>query len=133
MFELILHKSRSAVYDIDLYTEDGSTGMFLDTGDTVRVILYRRVSSTPVLNLLSGAAATANGSIVTVTSTVPTPDGTVPRIRLSIGQGDLSTVIASAPLTVEINTRDANGVVTNALLGPVMGIAHVLDSSSAAP
>lgn len=133
MFELVLYKSRTAVYDINLYTEDGVTGVSLDTGDKVRLILYRRASSTPLLNLLSGASPTANGSKVEVTTTVPTPSGSIPTIRLSIGQGDLATAIGGAPLVVELIVLDHDGVVTDALIGPILGLAYVTETSSAAP
>lgn len=133
MFELSLYKSRTAVYDINLYTEDGVTGVSLDTGDKVRIILYRRATGTPLINMLSGAAATANGSSVSVTSTVPTPSGTVPVVRLTLGQGDLATAVGGAPLVVEINVTDHDGAVVDGLTGPILGMAYVIDTSTVVP
>lgn len=133
MFELVLNKSRTCVYDIDLYGEDGVTGVTLDTGDKVRLILYRRPASTPAINLLSGDSATVNGSSISITSTVPTPAGTVPRVRINLGQADLATIIGGAPLKAEIIVTDANGTPTNALMGPIHGIAYTISTSSAVP
>lgn len=133
MLELVLNKSRTNVYDISLYGEDGVTGITLDTSDTVRIIGYRRTADTPVFNLVSTAAATANGSSVSITSTVPTPANTVPTVRLNLGQADLASLAAEAPLKIEITVSDANGSPAGGLLGPIHGIAWVITTSGAAP
>lgn len=132
MFEIVLNKSRTAVYDIYLYGEDGVTGITLDTGDKVRFHLYRRPADTAIINLLSGDAATANGSEVDITSTVPTPSGTVPVVRVRLGQGDLSGIVGGVPLKAEIIVTDADGAPTNALMGPIHGIAHVVSTGAIA-
>ena len=133
MFEIVLNRSRTCVYDIDLYGEDGVTGITLDTGDKVRLILYRRPTATPVINLLSGDSATVAGSFVEVTSTVPTPSGDVPRVRVNLGQADLASIVGSAPLKAEIIVIDANGSPSNALMGPIHGVAHVISTSTVVP
>ena len=133
MFEIVLNKSRTAVYDIYLYGEDGVTGITLAAGDKVRFMLYRRPADTPIINMLSGAASTAAGSEVDITSTVPTPSGDVPVVRVRIGQADLTGIVGGAPLKAEIIVTDADGAPTDALMGPIHGIAHVLSTSGAAP
>lgn len=133
MFEILLTRERTQEFDISLYGEDGETGATIDTGDTVRLLIYRRSSSTPLINLLSGAAATANGSSLTVTTTVPTPSGTIPVVRLHLGEGDLAALVPGAPYVVEINLLDNNGSPTDALTGPIKGIAYTADASQAVP
>lgn len=132
MLNLVLNKSRTNVYDLTLETESGS-GVVLASGDTVRIIGYRRTADTPVFNLLSSAAATANGSKVTVTSTVPTPAGTTPTVRLNLGQADLTTLVPGAPLKIEITVQDADGLPTGCMLGPIHAYAWVCTTSGAAP
>lgn len=132
MLELVLNKSRTNVYDLTLETEAG-TGVVLDTSDTVRIIGYRRTADTPIFNLVSGASATANGSSVSITSTVPTPSGTTPTVRLNLGQGDLTTLVPGAPLKIEITVSDADGTPAGGLLGPIHGYAWVCTTSGAVP
>lgn len=133
MFEIVLNKSRTCVYDISLYGEDGVTGISLDTGDKVRFMLYRRPADTPIINLLSGDAATAAGSEVDITSTVPTPSGDIPVVRVRLGQADLTGLVGGAPLKAEIIVTDADGAPTNALMGPIHGVAYALTTSGAVP
>lgn len=132
MFELLLSRERSHVFDIDLLNED-ETGVSLDTGDKARIICYRRAASTPLFNILSGAAATANGSSLTITSTVPTPTGGTPTVRLVLGQADLENLVIGAPYVVDIHTTDANGSPTDALYGPIKGIAYTAETNTASP
>lgn len=133
MLELNLNKSRTNVFDISLYGEDGITGITLEASDVVRIIGYRRFADTPVFNLASSASATANGSSIAITSTVPTPTDTVPVVRVTLGQGDLTTIVSGTPLKIEITVTDANGTPTNALMGPIHGYAWVCGTSGAAP
>jgi hypothetical protein len=132
VLELFINKSRTNIFDLTLLDEDGN-GVVLDVGDVVRIIGYRRPADTPAFNLASGASATANGSSLSITSTVPTPEGTVPTLRLNLGQGDLTSLVAGAPLKLEITVADANGSPSNALLGPIHGFAWVIGTSGALP
>lgn len=133
MLELILNKSRTSIHDISLYREDGITGVTLDTGDTVRIIGYRRFADTPVFNLVTGASVTANGSSITITTTVPTPTDTIPVVRVNFGQADLTSLISGTPLKIEITVADADGSPAGGLLGPIHGYAWVCGTSGAIP
>lgn len=132
MIELVLNKNRTNVYDLTLETESGS-GVVLASGDTVRIIGYRRTADTPIFNLLSSSAATANGSSLSITSTVPTPSGTTPTVRLNLGQADLTTLVPGAPLKIEITVQDVDGSPAGGMLGPIHGYAWVCTTSGAAP
>lgn len=69
-FEQRINKGRTSYHTVPLYEADGSTAINLASTDVVRYKIYRRAAATPLLDLDS-AAASANGSSVTVDATSP--------------------------------------------------------------
>ena len=83
-FQIDVARNRDQYETITLYEANGTTGVALDqaTGDKVRFKISRRNGDTHVLDLTS-AAATANGSSVSITSyTAPAT------ISLLLARGD---------------------------------------------
>jgi hypothetical protein len=84
-FLLTVYKNRKREYTISLYETDGTTSITLAVTDVVRLKIYRRDAATPVLDLDS-AAASANGSVITVDQLGPSP---VASVTATFDQADL--------------------------------------------
>lgn len=125
MFQISLARERTTEKTFELRNKAGN-GITLDTSDKVRMIFYRRPDATPLLDITSGTA-TANGSSITIQTTVPTPTGGVPKVLLHIDEEDLADAIPGAPLYVEIFQVDNSD--SDSLVGPIIGYADILTTS----
>ena len=103
-FEITLHRGRTEQHTINLYESNGTTSITLAVADVVRFKMWRRDQSTPDLDIDS-AAATTNGSVVTVDELGADP---VAQVTLKTAEGDMDS-IAPGVYDAEFIVQDDSG------------------------
>lgn len=122
-FEIIAPKSRTTDYSGSLYQADGTTPVVLAAADVVRFKLGRGVGATPLLDLTQ--SATANGSVVTVTSRgVAATSPATYTVRLA--QADLASIFAGAYDAEVSVVIDAETAPADAIKHVEIGVAHIV-------
>lgn len=121
-FQIAFVKGRTSDDTITLYESDGTTGIALAATDVVRFKVYRRDGSTPDLEI-SSIAATANGSVVTVTQTASAATAT-----LRIAQGDTSSLIPGPYRAELLVVDDSETAPADAVRSAEQGVALFLSS-----
>ena len=104
-FVIYLDKNRTVSHDIILYQEDGG-GLTLNANDKVRLKVFRRDASTPVLDIDSIGALTG-GSLITVTNTASAAMATVKFCQADLA--DILPGIWAAELSV-VDSGDSNKI-----------------------
>ena len=118
-FALTIHKGRTSDDTVALYESDGTTALVLAATDVVRVKFFKRDGDTPDLDIDS-AAASANGSVVTVDTLNPSS------CTLRIAQGDTSGLVPGPYRAEILVVDDSESSPADAVKMVEMGVAYVL-------
>jgi len=127
-FEVGILRGRTETVDLTLVQGDGSTGTSIATGDIVRAKLYRRDDQVPDLDIRSGSA-TANGSVITHLTAIPTPVDTSAQVRIKFAQGDTDGLLPGAYTLEVFVVDDSETSPADAALGGAIGTLHLLSSA----
>jgi hypothetical protein len=117
-FEITFPRGRTSDQAISIFESDGQTPIVLTSTDVVRFKLYRRDQAAPLLEIDS-AAATAEGSVVTIEQLEPA------RVVLRVAQGDTAN-LAPGAYDAEVDViDDSDAAPDNAVKLAERGVAHI--------
>jgi hypothetical protein len=117
-----VYAGRTRDYSISLYENDGTTVLQLAAGDVVRVKIGRG-NDVPDLDLDS-AAASPNGSSVTVDNLT-----TVPQVTLRLAQGDTDDLLGTYDVDVSV-VDDSETTPADAIKHAEQGCLYVLPTQA---
>lgn len=115
-FEILAVRNRTISYSGTLYEADGTTAISVTASSVVRFKAGRRNSATPSLDIDS-VAATANGSVMTISS--------AGAYTLKIAQGDTTSLVPGV-YDAEIALVDAGD--SNRIKSAELGTLHIIEA-----